>query len=65
MARIAKKRRTNASIAGNGRKSRDLPARRSRRNPNALQRLILGLGETLLGVLPRSRRTRAANDPEA
>lgn len=32
---------------------------------NPLQRLILTLGRTLVGILPRAGRIRAANDPKA
>lgn len=32
---------------------------------NPLQQLVVAAGATLLGVLPCSRRIRAANDPDA
>lgn len=33
--------------------------------PGSLQQWILDLGRTLVGILPRARRIRAANDPHA
>ncbi|MCW5591762.1 MAG: hypothetical protein KIS74_06680 [Burkholderiales bacterium] len=59
MSRTAKKPRRKRRAAPRGNVS---PPRRP---PNPLQRLILTLGRTLVGVLPRSRRVRAANDPKA
>ena len=59
MSRTAKKPRHKRRAALRG------GASPLRRPINPLQRLILTLGRTLVGVLPRSRRVRAANDPKA
>ena len=59
MSRTAKKPRHKRRAAHRGNAS---PLRRP---INPLHRLILSLGRTLVGVLPRSRRVRAANDPKA
>ncbi len=50
-----------------GRKRRGAAAARRTASAtlNPLQRLILTLGRTLVGILPRAGRIRAANDPKA
>jgi hypothetical protein len=52
---------------GTGRKgqARAAPRRGARAGLNPIQRLILSLGRTLVGILPRAGRIRAANDPKA
>lgn len=62
MTRTAKKSRRKRLGVPRGSAA---PPRRPRGRLNPLQRLILTLGRTLVGVLPRSRRVRAANDPKA
>lgn len=64
MPRRKKKRSPSPAAAGRG-KARPAPARRARSKLDRIHKLILRLGRTLIGVLPRARRIPAANDPEA
>ena len=64
MTAAAKKPRRKPAA---GRKVRGRAGARQAARPrlNPVQRLILSLGRTLVGILPRAGRIRAANDPKA
>ena len=55
---VKRKRRPPAAGAGRPRAAR-------RGAASLLARLVLRIGRTVVGVLPRHGRVRAANDPEA
>jgi hypothetical protein len=62
MSRATRKPRRKAAT-GRSRPGRGGARRRARPGLNPLQRLILTLGKTLVGILPRAGRIQAANDP--
>jgi hypothetical protein len=64
VSRTPKECRRKPAVDSDGRQSA-LKRRRARTDARPLLRLVMRLGKTLIGVLPRSRRIRAANDPLA
>ena len=64
MTTAAKKARRKPATGRKGR-GRAGASQAARAGLNPVQRLILSLGRTRVGILPRAGRIRAANDPKA